>query len=552
MRRLMEFLVRETLEGRGDALKAYVVAVDGLGRSEDFDAQSDSYPRVQVGRLRRMLDTFYARHEIRDSIRLHIPPGQYRVFFTDIDEQEEARESPPLERVARAADRSPATPQTASPAATMADATAKLRLAAALLALTIIAIIVSAIYLARRDAEVGTPALSTAPSLMIDRIAAPPDMDAINVDTDAVLLDGLRRSWLVRVVDMNQITPGQADPQLPSPVYRLAGVIQGGGQSALQLKLSRGDTGQLIWTGQAALPADRNQLREALTPLIAEMIQPYGVIATDQRMQPGNRFEPGHRCLLEFDRYRRDRSAAVHTKLTDCVNRTLALDPSDALALAAQSFLVIDTSLYRFNPSPPADLPQRSLSLATRATVADPYSAFAQLALARASQFAATCGLTVRAARRAIALDPYDPDLAGLAGILLLNCADPGGEALLRRAIALEPDAPANIQVSLMYTVLARGDVAGAQRILDALPPPPRTWRPTVELARTVVAAQAGDYARARAIWTALEKIDPETAANPGTLFERWMLPENFRRQSFAALTKAGIMKRANPPLPAS
>ena len=54
MRRLLGFLVRITLAGNGDELKAYSVAVDGLGRDADFDSQSDSYPRVQVGRLRKM------------------------------------------------------------------------------------------------------------------------------------------------------------------------------------------------------------------------------------------------------------------------------------------------------------------------------------------------------------------------------------------------------------------------------------------------------------------------------------------------------------------
>lgn len=548
MRRLLEFLVTETLEGRGDSLKAYAVAVDGLGRPEDFDAQSDSYPRVQVGRLRRMLDTFYARDEAADSIRLQIPPGQYRVFFvpttSPADQPTEAKPSSPRAGQPAMVDPSP------SPAAAMADATAKLRLAAALLALTIVAIVVSAVYLARRDAETTTAALSVAPSLVIDRIAAPPSLEAIDIDVDAVLLDGLRRSWLVRVHDMTEPSPPTVDPKSPQPIYRLAGTIKDGAQPLLRLKLSRGDTGELIWTGQALLPSDRALLREALTPMIAEMIQPYGVIATDQRAAPGNRFSPGHRCILEFDRYRRDRTAKVHTQLTDCVNRTLAINPGDALALAAKSFLVIDTSLYRFSPSPLADLPQRSLALATRATVADPYNAFAQLALARASLYAATCGLTVRAARRSIALDPYDPDLAGIAGILLLNCEDPGAEILLKRAIALEPDSPPNIQISLMYALIDRGDLAGAQKILDALRPPPPAMRPTVELARAVMSAESGDYAKARRAWDALRKVDPQTAADPGTLFDRWMLSDNLRRNSYAALERAGVI--SGSPVPAN
>lgn len=541
MRRLLEFLVGETLAGRGDGLKAYAVAVDGLGRPEDFDAQSDSYPRVQVGRLRRMLDAFYARDEAGDGVRLHIPAGQYAVFFT-ADPPPAEPAPPPVAEVADATFAEPA-PQPAPPPA-LADATAKLRLAAALLAITVVAIIASAVYLARRDAAEAPPPLSRPPSLVLDRIAAPPELDAIEVDAEAVLLDGLRRSWLVRVHDA--IDPAMP-PRPTSPAYRLTGAISNDRPQLLRLKLVRGDAGQLIWTGQVAMPAERDRLREALTPLIAELVQPYGVIATDQRAAPGNRFMPGYRCILEFDRYRRDRTPGVHAKLIECVDRTLALDPGNALALAAKSMLVLDPELYRFAKATAPDAPQRSLTLATRAAAADPYSAFAQLAVARAAQFAATCGMSVRAVRRAIALDPYDPDLAGIAGILLLNCDDPGAEALLRRAFSLDSDPPPNIQTSLIFILLDRGDVAGARRLADALPPPTSAIRPISELTRAVTAARAGDRAQARATWQVLQRIDPQTAADPSSLFQRWMLPERFRVQSLAALATAGIVPGPAP-----
>src|SRR3546814_12617305 len=42
MRRLLRFIVAESEAGRGPLVKSYTVAVDGLGRGEDFDAQQDS------------------------------------------------------------------------------------------------------------------------------------------------------------------------------------------------------------------------------------------------------------------------------------------------------------------------------------------------------------------------------------------------------------------------------------------------------------------------------------------------------------------------------
>src|SRR3546814_16463801 len=61
MRRLLRFLIDQTLAGKGEQLTAYSVAVDGLGRDPAFVAQSARYPRVHVGRLRRLLDASYER-----------------------------------------------------------------------------------------------------------------------------------------------------------------------------------------------------------------------------------------------------------------------------------------------------------------------------------------------------------------------------------------------------------------------------------------------------------------------------------------------------------
>src|SRR5262245_59076968 len=70
-RRLIQYLATEELEGRGDRLKAVSIATDVLGRSADFDPQTDSIVRVEMGRMRRttgMEDLaarerrFYQRH----------------------------------------------------------------------------------------------------------------------------------------------------------------------------------------------------------------------------------------------------------------------------------------------------------------------------------------------------------------------------------------------------------------------------------------------------------------------------------------------------------
>jgi len=83
MYRLLSFLVEQTLAGNGHRLKAYTIAVDALGRDADFDPRIDSYPRVQVGRLRKLLDHFYVENGLIAGLRIHIPKGAYIVRFQE-------------------------------------------------------------------------------------------------------------------------------------------------------------------------------------------------------------------------------------------------------------------------------------------------------------------------------------------------------------------------------------------------------------------------------------------------------------------------------------
>ncbi len=78
LRRLLRYIVIEELEGRGDALKAYSLGVDVLGRAEDFDPVADSVVRVEMNRLRQALRQYYAEYGGADPVRIDVPRGVYR------------------------------------------------------------------------------------------------------------------------------------------------------------------------------------------------------------------------------------------------------------------------------------------------------------------------------------------------------------------------------------------------------------------------------------------------------------------------------------------
>ena len=75
--RLLQYLDEHRLRGGRSAPKAYGIATEALGRNADFDPAVDSYPRVMVGRLRNLLDRYYA--ETPWVHRLRVPQGSYEI-----------------------------------------------------------------------------------------------------------------------------------------------------------------------------------------------------------------------------------------------------------------------------------------------------------------------------------------------------------------------------------------------------------------------------------------------------------------------------------------
>ena len=80
-KRLLGYLVEETVAGRADRLKPYAIAVDALGCDETFDPQADPIVRLEVGRLRRDLEHYYLTDGRDDPLRITIPKGGYVPAF---------------------------------------------------------------------------------------------------------------------------------------------------------------------------------------------------------------------------------------------------------------------------------------------------------------------------------------------------------------------------------------------------------------------------------------------------------------------------------------
>jgi TolB-like protein/Tfp pilus assembly protein PilF len=75
--RFLEYIVNETLAGRGERLKGYNVGIEVFDRPETFDPAVDPIVRIEAARVREKLREFYDTDGLNDPVRIDLPKGTY-------------------------------------------------------------------------------------------------------------------------------------------------------------------------------------------------------------------------------------------------------------------------------------------------------------------------------------------------------------------------------------------------------------------------------------------------------------------------------------------
>lgn len=503
MKRLLSFLVEETAAGRGDQLKAYSVAVDGLGRAPDYDARADSYPRVQVGRLRRMLDTHYAATRPAGGLRLTIPSGRYRVVMEPADGLAVA------DQQAAATGGQPTRP-----------------MAFLLSVLALILLVAGAAILAIQllpDRAMAPVAPRDRPILELDGTTMARGSPFGNM-IRASLINGLGRSDIYDLRPMRR--SGVADPHAVTPRYRLGADLVEGPTPRLFLRLSMVGPDRLIWSGDVSFPQgerpDAVAIDTALAPLIASVGKVNGLIAIHELQANDGRKAVGYSCILLYHRYRKERSTGELENVEACIERSLRADPGNADLQAAAAHLAIERMA-----SSTADARQRPALLATArrhaqlAAQIDPFNPWTNAARARVALARGSCAQTINFATRASQLQPYDPVLLADTGLYMVDCDDDRAEALIRRAIAIGDDPEGRFYSPLLLLAIGRGDHALAREALAQMAPPVVGQHSRFYLISAAGYAMLGDLPHARAAWRQLKTINAAIARDPHGYLER-------------------------------
>ncbi|MET0605645.1 MAG: hypothetical protein ABWZ80_04265 [Beijerinckiaceae bacterium] len=545
----LDYVVQETLAGRGHELKGYTIAVEALGRSPNFDPQNDPIVRVEARRLRQALKAYYEGPGRDDPIIIDIPVGGYIPQFR--------------ERTSEARDNAPVTPASIPESAPNGNATNGSPQAAVL-------------------SQVAPPPPQQQPQPMVRRrlIAVLACIAAIAATLLAAALIGQERPGnaarapvdvalepremrlpVVRVANFEAV----GEPEAPGRLARLLA-------ERLAVNLSRFDEirvfspsapasndekseyilrGRVIRRpdggfgfGVAVLaPGSRDILlarefisfqpdgappgpdskavseQTALRGPAIDLAQQYGVIAADQHARLANDSGGDGACLYAAQLYWREPTRERHAQARECLLKIAERGQANSLVQAHLSFLALDEYRLDYNPLPGSAL-DRALVHARDAVDAGPASARAQQALMGALFTRNDIGPALKAGERALMLNPIDPDVIADDGARLVQSGADirgGRDRLLEAAGYMQVRSPYH-DFWLVVSALLLNDRSAAISHAKAIASDADSLS---VLARLLAARAADDKEQAKAMAKRLASLDERFRTDPRSLVAR-------------------------------
>jgi adenylate cyclase len=544
--KLLRYIVVETLEGRGDRLKGYSVAIEVFGREADFDAHSDPLVRVEAGRLRRRLIEYYADEGCDDPIVIEVPLGRYAVQF-GYARRDTGDAAPP------AGHASAATGDRRDLELGALEFRRPRFLVAAATILILLAATASILVGAHRDDRVELAVADGVgpPRVLVLSLDALPS--EVNVDEFAAAipraiaerLQGLDR-YVIADED-NWFQPPLADsPRSAGRQYAVTGNVRAAaGRLETRIRLVAVDTGEQLWSESFEAQLDSttsHAIAESVAERVGSAALPYGPIFSAElaRLGGAGSARPHvYECMLRYYAYRRAMDPLLHGEALSCFQAATQMAASPADAWAGVALLYVDEYRFGYNAQPNSSALERVRAALSRALAGDANNYLANLAVARLHYFVHSGDEFRHSAERVLEMRPDAAEALALLGLFFVVSGDSEkGLPLVDRAIDLTPNAPGVYRFAYVAASLREGRVREALAVAERLDTP--NW-PLGQLYLAAVAGLAGRMDVARAARQRLLALDPLLAADVASGVARLQLDPTLRAKLLGGLNAAGF-----------
>lgn len=510
MSKLLRFLVDCKLLDEGKPLTAYAVAVEGLGRDDSFDTQIDSYPRVQIGRLRRMLDHFYLRE--KSEYRLFIPYQHYEIILGKNETASEAQ--PGSDAAPGPAAESDTSPVMLENSATRSPGHWRSIGSAPLLAIIAgLIMLAGAAYYFLQGTSGEAPTAIAYPSVIVQPAEGTTDSPsrARIESAQSYLVGALGKFDQLHILDEDA---GSAR----GSQYFLETSVLNGTANRIQLRLVAADTSEVIWSDRVETTSAMQE--SDLDRAVVEIAGSYGKIAQHELSKHRGDYTPGYPCLLQFHQFMRFRDVANLESVLQCMDASARKYPDDAYLMSMLAIAKNIAKLFGVEDQ----IEGAGKDFALRAARLDSDSASATFAVAQSAFYEGDCRRGASWGERAVSLNPLNSRIMGYLGIYMLACKMPEGEAYATRALELDANADPAIAATVAMQKLRRGEAQAAQalssRYMDSVP----GAAVGLEISYILSSAMLGEKEEARKAWRLLAERSglPETA-EPRAVLSKWI-----------------------------
>lgn len=362
-RRLLQYLVGETLAGRGNKLKGYAIAIDVFERDKTFDPQSDPVVRLEARRLRRDLDSYYMGAGRNDLVRIQIPKGSYTAHF-------HFETHGPVEPLTAAVD----------------------------------------------------PVIVVQPFVSL---GASQHSQIIASGISHELIGNLMRFPGFRLYSMSAIEEDVQNMSVVQPggetgiAYVINGSVQDFTDHLHVLVMVRNAaTGEVVWSESYDRALEPDAIIKAQLELSGNIATkvgaPYGIVNADLKRQLRNPIVANMQsyvCVLRAYEYRRKFLRQEYKLALACLEETVERNPRYVQAWAMLGWMHLDAGRYEFDGKETTqEKYQKAFEAASRAIELEPDNLLALKAMASIDFYMCRYQKSERLWRHAVELNPYDPD----------------------------------------------------------------------------------------------------------------------------------------------
>ncbi|WP_215426487.1 transmembrane adenylate cyclase [Agarivorans albus] len=500
MKELLSYLVDQTLQGNGDRLKQFTIAIEIFDRDADFDHQSDPIVRIQAGRVRRSLDTYYFTEGANDALYISVPKGRYVPSFKLRSEQDlNPQAIAPVTEPAEIESLSPSI--TVLPFLSLADDNQQQ-------------------FFADGFGEELATELSRFDTLNVVSMYAMGDT-SFDINTAA---------------DINQIGKQLKVSFITSGTMRALN-----NQMRIHARLYRADTGQQVWAEKYTCDMSTDDLFEAqdqiIAEIVAELASSFGIIHREiyqscnhKKVEQLSTYE----ATLRYRHYLMTLGKEQYQPALQALQKATQQEPEYALAWAMLAILYFDAD--KLAMADIANASELGFECARKAVELDTNNQECQMALAMGYLSRGDQAGLIEAVNKVIALNPNAAYQVGLAGWALCLAGEfKQGRELLANSKALNPFRPPWFALADILYFYAEQDFDQAFKALDQFSLSTLYWQP---LLRCVLHLEKGEFAQAKAAYLKVLELCPDFKQRREHYLSAYLVCPNLKQQVISALDK--------------